>query len=297
MATLYISIILFFRVVQAVFSKRSSIEIKNIPMLIKYTSFKNVISTVFCIGVLIASGNGFRCDGLTFLIAFISGISLFLCSFFGIYALKSGTVALSSMFATAGMLIPILSGLLFFDRPVHTMQWVGLCIFFVSAWLLIQSSKKIYSGFSLKTLLILLASLFFNGATMLAQQMFTVYVPNGDVSVFSLISFSVPAVLGSLIVLAIKFRTKETDTDTDTHLSKILVFCGTALAIAVFFINQFATLATALVPPIILFTIINGGETIMATLVASVLYKEKLSVRSTFGVILGVISFIIIKSF
>ena len=80
-------------------------------------------------------------------------------------------------------------------------------------------------------------------------------------------------------------------------LGKTLYICGIALAAAVFVINQFATTLTALLPPVFLFTFINGGGTIISTLVAAVMYKEKLSVYSILGVIIGIGSMIMIKMF
>ena len=64
---------------------------------------------------------------------------------------------------------------------------------------------------------------------------------------------------------------------------------------AVFVINQFATKLTALLPPVFLFTFINGGGTVISTLVAAAMYKEKLSVYSILGVIIGIGAMVIIK--
>ena len=44
-------------------------------------------------------------------------------------------------------------------------------------------------------------------------------------------------------------------------------------------------------------TVINGGATIIATLVAALLYGERLTVRSVAGVLLGILSMIVIKRF
>ena len=68
------------------------------------------------------------------------------------------------------------------------------------------------------------------------------------------------------------------------------------LAIAVFIINQLATLSTAFVSPVVLFTFINGGSTIIAAIVAAVCFRERLTVRSVLGIIIGVASMVIIKA-
>ena len=295
MATLYIGIILIFRVVQAVFNKRSSIEIKNIPMLIGYNAYKNAISAVLGLFLIVIARNGFKADPLTLLIASLSGVSLFFSGFCSIFAMKSGTVSLSSMFGTAGMIVPILAGAIFFGQPVAPMQILGLGLFFCSAYLLIGSSKKMFSNFSYKTVILLIGTLVCNGCTMLSQQMFTRYVPNGDVSVFSFLSFGIIALLSGLFYVF--YGAKNKSERENIKQSKSLLLCGVALAVAVFVINQLATLSTALVSPIILFAFINGGGTIISTVVAAILYKEKITKRSAFGVLIGILSLLLIKAF
>lgn len=293
MASLYIGIILIFRVVQALFNKRSSIEVKNIPMLVGYNAYKNSISAVLGLVLILIAGNGFRLNGLTVVIAGCSGLALFFSGFCSIYAMKSGTVSLNSMFGTAGMIVPILAGAILFGKPVAPMQWVGLAVFFFSAWLLIGGSKQVYTNFSLKTLLLLIGSLAANGATMLCQQMFTAYVPDGDVSVFSFLSFGIIALLSAVFYRSLATGQRQ----QAAKPSKALLVCGVALAVSVFVINQLATLSTRLISPVILFAFINGGGTIISTVVAAVVYKEKISKKTAAGILLGITSLLLIKFF
>lgn len=291
----YIIIILLFRIVQALFNKRSSMEIKNFAVLIGYNSYKNMISALLGLVLIIIANKGFRVDWATVLIAIFSGFTLFFSGFFGIYAMKSGTVSLCSMFSTAGMLIPIIAGVFLFDKNISSLQIVGLGLFFLSAYLLIGSSKIVYSNFSYKTLLLLIGSMISNGCTMLAQQMFTTYVPSGDVNVFSFLSFGIIAVLSGIFYITSTAVKKERN--ENTKLSKTLIICGIALAVSVFVINQLATISTSLVSPVILFTFINGGGTIVSTLVAATVYREKISKKTVFGIIIGIASLVIIKMF
>lgn len=299
MASLYLGIILLCRIVQAIFSKRTSLEVKNISTFVHYNSFSALISAALGLILIFISQNRFKADFLTVIIAAFSGISLTLSSFCGLYAMKSGTVAMSSMFGTAGMILPVLAGIFLFNTPVTPVQWAGMLLFFVSAWLLIGSSKQIYSNFSFKTMLLLFGTLFSNGCTMLAQQMFTAYVPNGDVTVFSFLSFGIIAVLSSIfsLFIFIKENSKKNAKTPSGKFPKILIICVVASAVAVFIINQLATISTALVSPIILFTFINGGGTIISTIVAAIMYREKLSLRTLSGVCIGILSLIIIKMF
>lgn len=295
MTTFYIFIILLCRVVQAFFNKQSSNEIRNTTMLIGYNAFKDAISAILGLLLILFAGNGFSVDLKTVLIATFSGLTLFFASYFSIYAMKSGTVSLNSMFGTAGMIIPIIAGVFLFDKPVAPMQLVGLALFFLSAWLLIGASKTIYQNFSYKTLLLLIGSMLANGGTMLAQQMFTAYVPKGDVSVFSFLSFGIIAVLTAIFYRGICGVKKIKQ--TETRLNKTLVICGVALAAAVFVINQLATICTTMVSPVVLFTLINGGGTIISTIVAAIVYKEPIEKKTAIGILLGIASLILIKLF
>lgn len=293
----YIGAIMLCRVIQAVFSKRSSNEINNIPLLIKYSAVAKGISAIFALLLIAVDFKGINVTPLGVLIAVGSGITLFLGTFCSVYGMKTGTVSAVSMFGTAGLLIPLLAGVFLFSQPINIYQWLGVVVFFISAFLLVKSSKETYSGFNIKTVLLLIGTLISNGGTMLMQQMYTNYVPNGDISIFSFISFASVSILGTpLYFIFLKTDNKEHDKN-DYKFSKPLIVCAVSLAFALFIINQFATACTAFVPAVILFTVINGGGTVISTVVAAVMYKEKLTPKIVIGVILGIVSLVAIKAF
>lgn len=297
MVGLYIFIILIMRVVQSLFGKHSSNNVNNTVELVGFNLFQGVVAAIFGLLLIIFEGGSFKFDFLTVLIGTLNGLSLFLAGWFGLIALKSGTMSLSSIFGTAGTIIPIFASVFLFQEPVSYMQFVGLALFFVSAYLLIGESKNIYSNFNFKTLLVLIGSLVANGVTMLSQKMFTEYVPKGNVSVFSFLSYTIISVFLGAYYLIISKNDKADRKEKKTFLSKDLIICGASMSIATFIIGQLATISTALISPVMLFTFICGGGTIIATLVAAVFYKEKITVKTALGVIIGVISLVVIKLF
>lgn len=287
--------ILLARVVQAVFNKRSSNEITGLSMTAVYSAYKSSISALLGLLLLLPSIGQVQITPLTILISIFSGLSLLATTYCSIFGMQNGAVSLVSMFSTAGLLIPVLAGALFFNQPIKPLQMAGMGLFFISAWLLIHSSHITYKRFRLKTVALLIGALVSNGATMLAQQLYTRYIPDGNISLFSFISFAFVAVIG--LPLAFLLRRPSKEQTKPMNLNKSLYICGFALAVAVFVINQFATKLTTALPPIILFTVINGGATVIATLVAAIMYHERLSVRSVSGVLLGILSMVLIKMF
>lgn len=291
MGNLYIGIIMLCRIAQHLCNKKSSDEVKNMVTFVHYGAFRQILSAVLAFFLILAMRNGFRCDFSTVVIAGISGLMLIASMGCNIMVLQSGTIALASLFSTAGLLVPCVAGIFLFGQPMSAGQWAGVALFLIAAYFLISSSGKIYHGFSWKTFLLLLGVMLSNGITMLAQQMFSYYVPNGDVSVFSLLSFGI----GGILMLFFLPVTAHTEKAPVQRLSGTLIGYGVVLSAAVFIINQLATLATALVPPAILFSFINGGSTVIGTIVAAICFKEKLTLKSVVGVALGVASLIIIK--
>lgn len=294
MGSIYIAIILLCRVAQHLCNKRTSNMVNNLTCFMKYNTFRNILSGFLGLALIVITGNGFKFNLPTFLISVFSGLMLVVSTGLSLVALKSGTVALASMFGTAGLLIPCIAGIFLFDKPVSPGQWIGIILFFAAAYLLISSSKKIYGHFSVKTLFILIGIMLTEGFTMLSQQAFGFYAPDGDVSVFSFLSFGT---LGIIMLAAIPLIPKSEKENGNSHLTPYLLALGSVLSVAVFIINQLATLASSIVPPVILFTFINGGSTIIGSVIAALCFKEKFTIRSITGIILGVTALIIIKAF
>lgn len=293
MGSLYIAIIMLCRVAQHLCTKKTSDGVNGMRCFFKYSAYRQILSGALGLALILIANNGFNCNAATVCISVFSGLMLVASTGFGLAALKSGTVALASLFGTAGILVPCIAGIFLFGKPMSAGQWLGVGIFFIAAYFLISSSSKIYRSFSFKTVLLLLGVMLSEGFTMLAQQMFTFYVPEGDVSVFSFLSFGLVGVL----MLFVSFITPKNDNaDDNSKLTPKLLLLGAVLSVAVFIINQLATLATAIVPPVILFTFINGGSTIIGAIVAAIFFHEKLTPRSITGIILGVGAMIIIKA-
>lgn len=292
MTIAFISAIIFMRVVQSVFNKKAALLIpEGLTAYITYIMITKLFAAVFAAVSLPAGGglSGFNLQA--FLIASASGTFLALSSFFGIKALLQGTMALSSVFSSAGLILPCVLGVYFFNEPITPLQAVCIAGVIVSAILLIGSTKKLISGFSSKTILYLIGSLISNGMVMFCQKLFGVLQPDGNVSLFSMMTFLIPAVVLALIIPFVGKREKSKE-----KFPKKLILYATYLAFAVFIIQQFVTLLTPRLSSAILFTVVNGSATVISAIVGAAMYKEKITLQSAAGVALGVISMILIKS-
>ena len=289
-----IIIILLIRFVQQYSSKSSSLLLpKTFYGNTKYFMLTKLLAAALALILLVISGEYTKIDPLTALISAGSGIMLVVSSVCGLYAIKNGTMALSSMFATAGLIVPCVAGIFLYDEQMSVWQWCGVVLFLASSWLLIGASKKMYASFSLKTVFLLVGSLLSNGITMTLQTVFKRTVTDGSVTAFSFLSFMIPALL--LLVFLGGFRLHNPAVCHEKLQRKLILFALISAA-ALFAVNQLATFATDKVEPVILFTFINGGNTIIAAVIAALFFKEKFTVRSTVGILVGVAALVIVKA-
>jgi drug/metabolite transporter (DMT)-like permease len=339
MGALYIGIILTIRVYQSFFNKKTSALMpKNALAFSKYTlftmSFAAVLSSlVWAFGVINKPPPGLVLDGVLY--AAGAGISIVLSSAAQLYAMKNGTMALTLLFSTAGLIVPVIAGIFMFGEKINYVQFIGLAIFLFSAYLLILGTKKIKVDFKPATLFLLLLAMLSTGTIMLFQKMFSRAVPASGVLYFSFFTFLPVAVLFGIVVLVWTTVTRKTkrqarsahiaaavpngairdggdesektdgngesetpdggENKKNASLPKKLYVYGAILSSAVFFINQLVTLAAPIVSSIVLFGLINGGFTVISFVVGAIFFEERINLKNLAGIILGVGSLIMLN--
>lgn len=291
----YFLIILLLRLPQNIFNKRSSGIVRGAPAYFAYGAYRYLLSGGMALVLLLFAG-GFSGVSLKALaISAIGAVALGSNLFFGLEALKSGAMVLSSMAGSAGLLLPCVFGIFMFDEPMSLMQLFGILLLIFSGWLLIGYSKKLKGSFTPRTMLLLIGSMLSNGFTMVAQKMFSKYLPDVSVSVFSFLAFGLVGV-GMCVGLVPQLAKKEKREEI-RKLPKALWFYGAGLSTILLIINQLATIAAKVIPSAIMFPINDGGATIITALTGAVVFKEKLTARSVAGLALGIASLIVINLF
>lgn len=298
MAGVYIGIILCMRVVQSVFSKYAATSIPQTKEgYVRHLAYRQAAAFVMAASLLLIEllwgGSPVACVGETVLYAAVSGASLAISGLCGLYAISHGTLVLSSLFGTAGLLVPTIASAILYDERLRLHRVIAVMGLLLSVWLLIGGGKKRTERITRKTLAALCLVMLGEGGTMLCQKMFGMNVQGGNVSLFSAIQFLAAA---GIALLSLPFlRIGRADGDRIEKLPPQSYLYGLLLAVAVFVISQLATQCVSLVPAVILFACINGGATLISAMVGALMFREKLTVRSTFGLVLGVAALIAMK--
>ena len=289
MCIAYILVILLLRVVQNFCSKRSSqLFPASMPGQVQYMACLFALS--FLLGGIAMCFDPVppQFDGGMLAIAAVSGATLVLAQLCMLLAMQSGTMVIVTAFATAGLIVPCITGMLFMGERMSFWQWLGIALFIAASYLLGRSAKAQNGRFNKKTVLLLIGALLANGGTMLCQKLFTYLRPAGSVSAFSMLSFAIPACFfGALLLLE---RTKGKEESMNPKLYPPILL----LAAALFIMNQLVTKAAAYVPSAILFTVPNAGNNVIAAAMAAVWVKEKITAYSLVGLALSILSVILV---
>ncbi len=296
METAFLGAILLLRVVQSVSGKSCS---KRMPTdfvgIVQYMAMRMGLSAIGAMVLLLAGGGVLAAfqsmSPVGWLVAAGTGVAIALSSVFNLLAMKAASVALGALFSAAGLLVPTIGGIFLYNQSVRLGQWLGILCLLAAAVLLGAASGKTNGKITVRTLLLLLGSTLFNGTTMLLQTIFKMYVPHGSVSAYSFLQFSIPCAALFVMSMVLSRRAPAEKAKTDKEL-----FIFTALAaLAVLGISQISTVASAAIPVAVLFPVSDGGGTVISAVVAAVLFKEKLTVKSLLGVLIGIGGLVMIK--
>lgn len=290
--------ILALRVVQNITGKACS---KLMPTdgygLSNYMSLRMGLSAVAAFVFLIISLKGNIIESIATLsplgwvLSLLTGLAITVSSICSLLCMHTASVALVVLFGSAGLLVPTISGIFIFGQKIAVGQWLGIACLIAAAVLLASSSNKTNSKINAKTILLLFGSMLSNGATMLLQTLFKAYVPSGNVSLYSFLQFAIPGIG----LLAVGLFGKRKEKREGQKISKKLFVISFIAAAALFGISQISTVASAVIPVAVLFSISDGGNTVISAVVAALFFKEKFTVRSLIGVTVGVGGLIMMK--
>lgn len=264
----------------------------------EYGAYYQFVSAAFSIVTLCIAGF-YGLDGVTAICALLSALLFAVELYAGIEALKGGTMVLCSMFAQGGLFVPCILGIFLFNEPMSIFQWLGLAVFVCSAGLLASGSNESGQKLTWRTVGMLFLSFLSGGFVMVVQKYFAILVPDGNVAMFSFLTFAFNAVIlaGAALALFI-FGGKTEDGQRKYAYEKLhkkqYVF-GALLGLAVFAINLIVTSMAKKVPSVVLFPVSSAISLAITTTIGAVVYKEKLTLKNVCGVVLGLASVIVIN--
>lgn len=289
---LLFAIMLYFPLILA--DKLGSEGTEEKAMLFKYSFYRSIIGAIVGGFILIFTGCKMHLDLYTVLTSLLFGLMLGLCMLVTFYSMQVTTVAISSVFKAASVIIPCIFGAIFFNEAISFVNVIGFVLFLVSVYLIVSKNQEKKVKFGVKALLACLGVLFTNGFGSISMQLFGKCVPDGEEAVFMFISYCVQTVILWIIYLGYSMKNK---TQKAGPVSKKMWIYGIIGTVAAFLIQQIMAGLSSDISALVIFPVTMGSSVIMGVIVGWLCFKEKLTLKSMAGVIGGIISLILINMF
>ena len=286
------AIILYFPLILA--NKLGSEGTEERAILFKYSFYRSLIGVVVGGIILAFAGSKISIDLYTVLTSLMFGIMLGLCMIVTFYSMQVTTVAISSVFKSASVIIPCIFGAIFFDETITIINIIGFILFLLSVYLIVSKEQKKKVNFGIKALLACAGVLITNGLGSISMQLFGKYVPDGEEAVFMFFSYCVQSIVLLIIHLIYSSKHKECQTSV---ISKKMWGYGIIGTTAAFLIQQIMAMLASKISSFVIFPVTTGSSVIMGAIIGWLCFREKLTVKSMIGIIGGIISLIMINMF
>ena len=260
-------------------------EIQSGADLHTFNAVSSVLSAV-TLAVIALAGGSLRAPSLyTLGLGVVFGIATALCAVLAMKALENGPLSYTNVIISCGMVIPSLSGMLFFGETISAGQYAGIALMIVSLICAVDASNS-ESGMSFKWLMLCLGSFLCSGSVGVMQKLHQSSPQRDELGVFLVIAFVVSALFSLACTRVCVRRGEKVTVALPANLRKLVVFsvvCGFGIALC----NQINMYLAGVMEAIIFYPVVNGGFMLLNILAGVLLWHEKLSRRQWFGLVMG----------
>lgn len=229
----------------------------------------------------------FACFGsfswFTLLLGLLFGIMIYVSTHFQILALSNGPMHITVLVTTASMLIPTLSGCLFFQESFSGYKFA--VVFLLIGFLYLASAKKRGEKFNKKWVLFCVLSFFGTGLVGVLQKVHQTSAYRNEFYLFLASAFLVS------ILMTVLEKKKE---QTAEKLPKMLYVGALVSGVCVFAMYAINTKLSGVLPSQLFFPLINGSNVVFSSVVSCLVFKEKMSTNQLIGVGGALLSLILI---
>lgn len=253
-----------------------------------------VYSALGCIvsAVLLMLWGGF--DGIslfTCLLGILFGLAISLSDIFMIKALQSGPMAYTMVIVSCSTVLTALSGFFFFGESIGILQIIGIALM-VGSFIFAAEKKSDEKKGGAIWLLFCVFAFISTGSIGFMQKIHQSSEHKGELNTFLVVSFAISFIFALTMALIFSKKEKKPLLEKDNNGKIIWLFVGIMVlsGICVGTNHKLNLALSGEIPSAVFFPVVNGGNLVLTTLSALILFREKLNKKQWIGVILGVLS-------
>ena len=200
-------------------------------------------------------------------------------------ALSAGPMSITVLIGSCAMLVPTICGTIFWKETVQLPQLLGMVLLVAALYLCVNPKKD--KSITLRWGVMCALAFISSGLIGVLQKVHQTSPHQRELTAFLVVSFLTAAVImaGGLVILRGAKHVKPTVSLRSSFL--VIALIAGACTGGVNKINMY--LAGAM-PSIIFFPLVNGSNILLSAVVASLLFREKLSRRQIAGFAIGVLA-------
>ena len=226
----------------------------------------------------------------TVLLAAAFGIVTALQQLMVLKAFEIGPLSYTTVITSLSMLIPTLSGVLFFSETISALQYVGIALMVVCLVLSVnfrESGEKRKA--SLKWLIFCAGSFIFCGLIGVMQKWHQSTEYKGELNAFLIIAFTIAFIYSTLMCLIASKNEKKAQGKINAPFFAVLPIIIMAVAgICGALNNVFNLYLSGVMDSAVFFPLVNGGGLILTTVSALIFFRERLKPLQWVGLAFGV---------
>lgn len=217
-------------------------------------------------------------------IIFISAISGIATAFFVVswlLAVRQSAYMLLDVFLMLGTLVPIMTGYIVFSEPIGIRQIIGFALLLIAVFTMCSYNNTVKEKLSVVSVLLLIGCGLTNGITSASQKIFVNAFLETPISIFNLYTY-----VFALIVLFLFFvftsGKEQVKFNSEGSKRPYVFICIMAVALSLH--SYFSTMSASLLDSMRLYPLNQGASLIISTLMASIFFKEKLTLKAVIGI-------------
>lgn len=267
-------------------------EIKSNADLYAFNAVNSLISAATLAVIALVGGSLCLPSMFTVLWAIAFGMATALCAIMVMFALESGPLSYTNVIVSCAMVIPALSGVAFFGETVSAVQYVGMALM-VGSFVFAVDKNNSNANMNFKWLLLCLGSFLFSGSVGVMQKIHQSSVYKDELGIFLVIAFIASAIFSGILSGWYRKRGEEITFAGRKRVRKFVIISlvsGIGFALC----NQINMYLAGIMEAIIFYPVINGGSLILTTSAGLIIWKEKLTKKQWFGLLLGAAAIILL---
>lgn len=224
-------------------------------------------------------------------ISAVSGISTSAFVVTWLMSVRKNAYMMLDIFLMLGTLVPMISCYFVFGESIMPNQLIGFFILVAAVIIMCSYNNSIKTKLTASSFLLLVICGLVNGLTDFSQKMFVKVLPDVPVSVFNLYTYIFAAATLAVVYMFISSKNKpQFDKSSWGKYLYILI-----MSVALIANSYFKTKAASYLDSSQLYPLNQGIALILSTLMASVFFKEKLTIKCIVGILIAFVGLFIIN--